>query len=95
MSWPLTEEERLLRDTAREFCLVICFEHELKHHERALVAGYRAGTWSAAWPHLSAAQREAFALRIGTVRWADIVARWPALRELRQLADVGSESNDA
>lgn len=61
----------------KDFWLVICHEHELKHHEAALAEGYRNGTWSAGWPHLSAETRSLFREKIGTLAWATIFRRWP------------------
>ena len=82
-AWLWTE-----RSGAGEFRLLICHEHELKHHERALIAGYRTGSWSAGWPHLSDETRTHIAARIGTLRWREIVERWPAMGQQRELRDV-------
>jgi hypothetical protein len=68
--------------------LLICHEHELKHHERALLDGYRSGSWSAGWPHLPEETRRRLAARIGTLRWREIVERWPSVAEQPELRDV-------
>jgi hypothetical protein len=73
---------------AAEFRLLICHEHELKHHEQALLDGYRTGSWSAGWPHLSQQTRNHLAARIGTLRWNVIVHRWPAMAKESELSDV-------
>jgi hypothetical protein len=78
----------LARAKRKEYCVLICHEDPLKHHETSLVAGYRAGTWSAGWPHIEEAQRREFAGRIGTVTWSEIAAEWPRLREVAELADL-------
>jgi hypothetical protein len=67
----------MARDTGREYCLIIAFEDELKHHEAALIEGYRTVNWAAGWPHLDEHQRREFAQRIGTIRWRDIATEWP------------------
>lgn len=64
----------------KDFWLVICHEHELKHHEAALVEGYRNGTWSAGWPHLSVDTRALFRAKIGTLTWSTIFRNWPGLQ---------------
>jgi hypothetical protein len=74
--------------TEKDYCVVITYETALKHHERLLIDGYRAGTWSGGWPHLPPSQRAEFASRIGTLRWAQLVDHWPALREQPGLQDV-------
>ena len=63
----------------KDFWLVICHEHELKHHESALVEGYRSGRWSAGWPHLPMATRSLFREKIGTLTWAKILGHWPGV----------------
>ena len=72
----------------KDYCVVICHENPLKHHEQCLVHGYRAETWSAGWPHISAEIRHDFAQRIGTVRWQDIAVQWPEVTGLPQLHDL-------
>ena len=72
----------------KDYCLIICHEHPLKHHEQALVTGYRNCTWDAGWPHLPAEQRKQFSKRIGTVTWQKIAAEWPSLRDLPKLSDL-------
>jgi hypothetical protein len=64
----------------KDFWVLICHEHELKHHEQELINGYRAGTWKAGFPHLSADTRAIFQKKIGTVTWQSIFDRWPALK---------------
>jgi hypothetical protein len=65
----------------KDFCLVICHEHPLKHHEELLIDGYRHGTWSGGLPHLDADERNRLGSRIGTVTWDRLAAEWPALRK--------------
>jgi hypothetical protein len=72
----------------KDYRLLIIHEHRLRHHEIALIDGYRAGTWSAGWPHISEDRRREFAKRIGTVTWAEIAREWPQLRTLPQLHDL-------
>jgi len=67
----------IARETRREYCLIIAYEDQLKHHESALIEGYRGVNWAAGWPHLDEHQRREFAQRIGTIRWRDIAAEWP------------------
>ena len=71
----------------KDYCLIISYEHELKHHETALINGYRDQTWSAGWPHVPAGQRAEFSKRIGTITWAEIAKHWsiPADNELADL----------
>jgi hypothetical protein len=79
------------RRTGREdYCLIIAYEEELRHHEVALINAYRNGTWSAGWPHLDEHQRQEFATRIGTIRWCQIAEEWPEIRELPALMDLAS-----
>lgn len=66
----------------KEYRVVICHEFPLKHHETALLEGYRAGTWSAGWPHISANQRQEFGKRIGTLTWGEIAREWPDMPKL-------------
>ena len=80
--WQLAEEAR------KDFWLLICHEHDLKHHEQELIDGYRAGTWKAGYPHLSVETRLLFRQKIGTVRWQTIFRRWPAL-----LPECGGEQD--
>ena len=72
----------------KEYCVLLCHEGELKHHEIQLLDGYRHSTWSAGWPHISEDQRRKFSTRIGTVTWGEIADEWPALRELPELQDL-------
>ncbi len=64
----------------KDFWLVICHEHDLKHHEECLIEGYRSGTWTAGLPHLPPSVREVFRTKIGTLRWPTLFSRWPAAR---------------
>jgi hypothetical protein len=75
----------------KEYRLLICHEHQLKHHERLLLEGYRSGTWSAGWPHIPEGQRREFSTRIGTLKWAEIVREWPAMRQRPELHDLSAE----
>jgi hypothetical protein len=69
----------LAQKANKDFWLLICHEHELKHHEQELIGGYRAGTWKAGFPHLSSDTRSLFRQKIGTVKWQTIFDRWPAI----------------
>lgn len=71
--WSVATEKK------KDYCLLICHEHPLKHHEQALVNGYRTRTWTAGWPHLTEPQRADFSRRIGTVTWQAIAEKWPQL----------------
>ena len=59
--------------------VIVCHEHPLKYHEQALLDGYRAGTWSAGWPHLDEALRRRLGAAMGTVTWKRLTAAWPPL----------------
>ena len=72
----------------KDYRVLICHEHSLKHHELSLVEGYRRGTWSAGWPHISQEQRREFSTRVGTLTWTKIAEEWPAMRMLPNLADL-------
>lgn len=67
----------LASGTGKDWWLVICHEHRLKHHEEHLIEGYRGGTWSAGLPHLSVEVRNQFRSKIGTLRWSRIFEHWP------------------
>ena len=60
-TWDVTRDQlarnleaawRVAAETNRDYCLLICHEESLKHHERALINGYRTQTWAAGWPHV-------------------------------------------
>jgi hypothetical protein len=89
-SWHGTSKRSLAKAKASEkdYCMLICHEHPLKHHEVALLQGYRQVTWSAGWPHIPEYQRRKFSKRIGTITWSRIANEWPALRNLELLADL-------
>jgi hypothetical protein len=70
---------RLSKEEGKDFWLIICHERDLKHHERELVDGYRAGTWKAGFPHLTNEIRAQFMKKIGTLRWQQIFEHWPDL----------------
>lgn len=72
----------LAKEHGRQSVVVICHEHPLKHHEQALIDGYQAGTWSAGWPHLNAADRQTLGSAIGTLTWGSIVEEWPQIAPL-------------
>jgi hypothetical protein len=72
--------------SGKDFWFVICHEHELKHHESVLVEGYRNGTWSAGWPHLSDETRALFREKIGILTWGTILHHWPEALPPLQLA---------
>ena len=67
------------KETHKDFWLLICHEHTLKHHEQELIDGYRAGTWKAGFPHLAPDTRSLFRNKIGTLTWRTIFKHWPAL----------------
>jgi hypothetical protein len=69
----------LASQASKDFWLLICHEHELKHHEEELVHGYRTGTWKAGLPHLPAHVRALFEKKIGTLTWGAVFARWPGI----------------
>ena len=69
----------LATSARKDFWFVLCHERELKHHEAALVAGYRDGTWKAGWPHLPEEVRQVFREKIGIMTWASVFRRWPAI----------------
>jgi len=88
IKWDVTRDQlarnleavwQLAGQAKKDFWLLICHEHDLKHHEQELVDGYRAGTWKAGFPHLSEDTRLSFRQKIGTVRWQTIRRHWPAL----------------
>jgi len=72
----------------KDYCVIICHEHPLKHHEEALVDGYRNCSWAGGWPHISDNQRKEFSKRIGTVTWQQIAGKWKDLRTLPELHDL-------
>jgi hypothetical protein len=90
-TWDVTRDQ-LARNTEatwllaerldKDFCLVICHEFPLKHHESLLVEGYRAGTWSGGWPHLLPDERRLLGSRIGTLTWLTLAQEWPDLAPL-------------
>jgi len=73
------------------YCLLLCYETQLKYHEQLLVDGYRSRSWSGGWPHLDPRQRGEFASRIGLLRWRTIAAHWSPLRDLPALRDLDSD----
>lgn len=76
------------REPEVPFYFILCHERPLKHHERMLVEGYRQGTWSGGWLHLSQEERTNLAMRIGTLTWGEIVRAWPEMGNLADLRDV-------
>ena len=72
----------------KDYCVLVCHEERLKHHEELLVDGYRAATWAGGLPHVAPEQRLELGRRIGTLRWGEIVAEWPAMRSVLALHDV-------
>ena len=81
-AWILTKKKN------KDFCVIICHEHALKHHERNLVEGYRNCTWAGGWPHVLSSQRRDFSKRIGTLTWQKIADYWPKMRSLPELQDL-------
>jgi hypothetical protein len=90
-TWDVTRDQ-LARNTeaawlyaggvGKDFCLIVCHEFELKHHESLLIEGYRRGTWSAGWPHLGVDERRMLGSRIGTVTWRALTEEWEPLGTL-------------
>jgi len=86
--WDVTRDQ-LARNTeaawlyanqlGKDFCLIVCHEHPLKHHEELLITGYRDGTWAGGWPHLTSSERQLLGSRVGTVTWAAMAEEWPPL----------------
>ena len=72
-AWLVATEHR------KRSVVLVCHEYPLKHHEEALLAGYRAGTWSAGWPHLDGAIRGTLGAALGTLTWETIVTEWPGI----------------
>lgn len=72
----------LAQAAGKDFALIVCHEHPLKHHERLLVDGYRAGTWSGGWPHLTSTERKLLGSRIGTISWRGLADEWPPIADL-------------
>lgn len=70
----------LATENKKDFWLVVCHEHTLKHHEEELIRGYRAGTWRAGLPHLSDKERDLIRTKIGTLTWEKVFSRWPDAR---------------
>ena len=66
-------------EAKKEYRVLICHEYPLKHHEDALLKGYRAGTWSAGWPHIPESERPELAKRIGTLTWGEITGKWSGI----------------
>lgn len=69
----------LATEQGKQSMLVVCHEHALKHHEQALLDGYRDGTWTAGWPHLDPSERHVLGSALGTLRWRSIAAEWPQI----------------
>jgi hypothetical protein len=80
--------DRLARDleaaralaAGREYCVLVLHDG-LRHHERLLVDGYRAGTWAGGFPHLDEAVRRSFRARIGTLARERLAGEWRPLRK--------------
>ena len=92
-TWDLTRDQLarnveaawiLAEAAGKEFALIVCHEHPLKHHEQLLIDGYRACTWSGGLPHLSEAERKLLGSRIGTVTWSSLADQWPPLDDVRE-----------
>ena len=76
----------LAKNAGKEYRLLICHEFPLKHHEVALLEGYRTGTLSAGMPHISPQDRQQFRERIGTLTWNEIALAWPQMPALNDTA---------
>jgi hypothetical protein len=97
-SWDVTRDQ-LARNTeaawlyatplGKDFCLVICHEHQLKHHEELLIGGYRRGTWAGGWPHLTPSERKMLGSRIGTVTWESLAGEWSPLGRVLRWVSSG------
>jgi hypothetical protein len=79
----------LAKASGKDYRMLICYEDTLKHHEISLVEGYRSGTWTAGWPHISAQQRREFSTRIGTITWREMADAWPALNAFLEKGEAG------
>lgn len=67
------------RGLGKDSCLIVCHEHPLKHHEGLLIEGYRRGTWTGGWPHLTDNERRLLGSRIGTLTWRAFGQQWPEI----------------
>ena len=76
------------KDKGKEYCVIVCHEYPLKHHEKLLIDRYQKFAWIGGWPHISTKQRMDFARRIGTVTWHRLANRWPGIRDMRELSDL-------
>jgi hypothetical protein len=78
----------LAQRAGKDYRLILCHEYPLKHHEAALLDGYRQGTSEAGWPHIPEAQRREFATRIGTLTWGRMAEEWPLREHVPELRDL-------
>jgi hypothetical protein len=69
-------------ERGKDWCVVVCYEHDLKRHEELLIDGYRSGTWAGGWPHLTAEERQQLGRRIGTLTWRSLAEEWTAIGEV-------------
>jgi hypothetical protein len=81
-AWILASQKK------KDFLVVICHEHPLKHHEEMLLNGYRAATWYGGLPHLSKEERRLLGERIRTISWSSITNYWADLRNVDELRDL-------
>jgi hypothetical protein len=97
ITWDVTRDQlarnidavaSLAAAAGKDYRLLICHEHGFKHHETLLLTGYRTGAWAGGLPHVSAARRQDFAVRIGTLTWATIARHWPGMATLPELQDL-------
>ena len=90
-TWDVTRDQlarnteaawRLSQKAGKDFCVIVCHETTLKHHEMSLIEGYRQQTWAGGWPHVDSRIRSQFSQRLGTLRWSQIADEWPSMRDL-------------
>ena len=86
--------QRLAQAEGKDYCLLICHEHDLNDREQKLVQGYRTGKLINGCPHISTEIRREFSQRIGMVMWQDIACKWTGLQALSQLADLGKKKEE-
>jgi len=80
--------QRLAQKEGKDYCLIICHEHELDYREQNLVKGYRGGALLDGMPHLEEPVRRDLGLRIGMLTWQAISRKWKGIRLLPKLSDL-------
>ena len=79
---------RLARMVQKDYCVVICHEHELRGTDRRLVEAYWSGDRVDGLRHLTSEEWRPFADRLGTVTWKKLAEAWPELQ--RRLSSAQS-----